>query len=144
MKSEIQIKIQIEVGRWTAIILLVMALVNTFIVLFLSTFRHNISESIIWHGLIWPIVFSNGLGVLYYVCFVFTISRRLLKTNLLLLVIYTLLMVRAFFTWEYVDVSDFFHPFFELLSIFLLSQGVIGMWREKLIRTTKVETRETN
>jgi hypothetical protein len=135
MKPEIQIK----VGMWMAITLLVVALVNTFIVLF--TFRHN---SIIWHYLIWPIVFSNGLAVLYCVCFVFTISHRLLKTNLLLLVIYTLLVVRAFFTWEYVDVSDFFLQFLELLSIFLLSQGVIGMWREKLIRITKAETGETN
>ena len=138
MKSEIQIK----VGRWTAIVLLVVALANTLIVLF--TFRHNISNPIVLHRIIWPIVFSNGLGILYCVCFIFTISRRLLKTNLLLLVIYTLLMVRTFFTWEYVDVSDFFHPFFKLLSIFLLSQGVIGMWREKLMRTTKVETGETN
>ena len=138
MKPEIQIK----VGRWTAITLLVVALANTFIVLF--TFRHNISDSIIRHDLIWPIVFSNGLAVFYCVCFVFTISCRLLKTNLLLLATYTLLMVRTFFRWEYVDVSDFFHPFFGLLSIFLLSQGIIGMWREKLVRTTKVETGETN
>lgn len=136
MKPEIQIK----VGRWMAIILLVGALANTFIVLF--TFRHNISDPIMF--LIWPIIFSNGLAVLYCVCFVFTIRHRLLKTNLLLLVIYTLLVVRTFFTWEYVDVSDFFHPFFELLFIFCLSQGVIGMWREKLVRTTKVETGETN
>lgn len=138
MKPEIQIK----VGMWTAITLLVVALANTFIVIF--TFRHNISDSIIWHYLIWPIILSNGLAVLFCVCFVFTINRRLLKTNLLLLVIYTLLVVRGFFRWEYVDVSDFFHPFFELLSIFLLSQGIIGMWREKLVRTTKVETGETN
>ncbi len=135
MKPEIQIK----VGMWMAITLLVVILVNTCIVLF--TFRHN---SIILRYLMWPIVFSNGLAVLYCVCFVFTIRHRLLKTNLLLLVIYTLLVVRAFFRWEYVDVSDFFHLFFGLLSIFLLSQGIIGMWREKLVRTTKVETGETN
>jgi len=138
MKPEIQIK----VGRWTAITLLVGALANTFIVIF--TFRHNISDPIILHDLIWPIIFSNGLGVLFCVCFVFTISRRLLKTNLLLLVVYTLLMVWKFFTWEYVDVSDFFHTFFDLLFIFCLSQGAIGMRREKLIRTTEVETRGTN
>ncbi len=140
MKPEIQIK----VGMWMAITLLVMALVNTFIVLFLSTFRHNISEPIIWRGLIWPIVFSNGLAVLYCVCFVFTINRRLLKTNFLLLTIYVFLVVRSFFTREYIDVWDFIHTFFELLFIFLLSQGAIGMWREKLKRATKVETEETN
>ena len=138
MKPEIQIKI----GLWTAIMLLVVALGNTFIVIF--TFRHNISDSFIWPDLIWPIIFSNGLAVLFCIGFVFTISRRLLKTNLLLLVVYILIMVLTFFTWEYVDVSDYFHPFFELLCIFLLSQGVIGMWREKLVRTTKVETRENN
>jgi len=139
MKPEIQIK----VGMWTAIMLIVVALANTFIVV-IFTYRHNISESFIWHDLIWPIIFSNGLTVLYCVCFVFTIRHRLLKTNLLLLVIHTLLVVRAFFRWEYVDVSDFFHPFFELLFIICLSQGIIGMWREKLVRTTKVETGETN
>jgi hypothetical protein len=126
MKPEIQIKI----GLWTAIMLLVVALVNTFIVIF--TFRDYISESFIRHDLIWPIIFSNGVGALFCVGFVFTISRRLLKTNLLLLVVYILLMVRTFFTWEYIDLSDFFRPFFELLVILCLSQGVIGMWREKL------------
>lgn len=135
-------KIQIMVGMWTAIMLLVVALVNTFMVLF--TFRHYISDSIIRHDLIWSIVLPNGLFVLYCVCFAFTIRHRLLKTNLLLLVIHTLLVVRAFFRWEYVDMSDFFHPFFELFFIFCLSQGVIGMWREKLARATKVETGETN
>ncbi|MHC4085750.1 MAG: hypothetical protein ACYSWZ_05580 [Planctomycetota bacterium] len=135
MKPEIQIK----VGRWTAILLLVGALGNMLIVLF--TFRH---DPIVLHGLIWPIFFSNGLAVLFFVCIVFTISRRLLKTNLLLLVVYILLIVRTFFTWEYVDVLDYFHPFFELFFIFCLSQGVIGMRREKLIRTTEVETGATN
>jgi hypothetical protein len=138
MKPEDQIKI----GMLTAIILMVLALVNTFMVLF--TFRHYISESIVRHDLIRSIVFPNGLFVLYCVCFAFTIRHRLLKTNLLLLVIHTLLVVRAFFRWEYVDMSDFFHPFFELFFIFCLSQGVIGMWREKLVRVTKVETGEAN
>lgn len=126
-------KTQIEIGRWTAIILVIGALANILIVLF--GFRNNISDPIFLHGLtraIWPIIFSNGSCVLFFAGLAFTIGRRLFRVSLFLLICFVLLI-----TWCHLRV-DYFDPFhdpfeilFELFCIFLLSQGVFGIYKER-------------
>lgn len=128
-------KTQIKIGMWTAIILLIGALGNTFSVLF--TFRNNISDPMFWSNIIWPIVFSNVLVILLLSSFAFTVGRRLFKTSLFLLIVYILGVIRVFFTAEDYGVI---WVIFEFAPIFLLSQAVIGVYKER--HTLKAEQKQ--
>ncbi|MHC4790286.1 MAG: hypothetical protein ACYS8Y_02430 [Planctomycetota bacterium] len=125
-------KTQIKIGQLAAITLLFVVLLNTLTVLF--TFRNNIPDSIFWSD-IWPIVFSNVLAALILGSFVLTVSRRLFKTSLFLLIVFIIGVIRrviwVFSTAE--EYYDFIWPVFELVPIFILFLAIIGMQREKLM-----------
>ena len=119
-------KVQIEIGKWTAIILLIGALLQMLVVLFV--FRNSISNPIMLHGLVMPIVFSNILALILFAGFAVVFSHRLFKTSLILLICYIFLVARAFFR---AALDDLLPLLFELFFLFVLSQAVFGLYRQR-------------
>ena len=122
-------KTQIEIGRWSAIILLIGAILQAIIVIFI--FRNNISDPIITYYPFKLIIFSTILYILFFGTFAFSISFRLFKTSSLLLACFVFLEILGFFRVGYDDYGDIFIILYKLFSVFLLSQGVVGLYRER-------------
>ncbi len=117
-------------GILAAICILTGALGSIMIVVFLS--RDKFSDPIALHDLVRPIVLTNGLIAILFAVFTFALFHRLFKTSLFLLIVYFLLTVWSFLTAEYFDpYADSLKSIFILLLIFLLSLGVVGVYKEK-------------
>ncbi len=117
-------------GILAAICILTGTLGSIMIVVFLS--RDKFSDPIVLQCLILPIVLTNGLIAILFAVFAFALFRRLFKTSLFLLIVYFLLTVWSFFKAEYFDpYADSLKLIYITLLIFLLSLGVVGVYREK-------------
>lgn len=114
-----------------AICTLVGDLVNMMIVISIPD-PDKFSNPIIIHDLVRPIVLTNGVNAILFAVFAFALFRRLFKTSLFLLIVYFLLTVWSFLKAEYFDpYADSLKSIFILLLIFLLSLGVVGVYKEK-------------
>jgi len=126
-------KTQIKIGRWTAIILLILCSLQ---VLFDSLVVPEAFRIPYPSGLPRIFVYNRLSVILIMVClllagFVFAVVRRLFKTSLFLLIAYFLLIAWDFFTVRYLHPLLLMLLVYHLLVIFLLSQAVIGMHSEK-------------
>lgn len=132
-------KTQIRIGQLVAIVMAVVSLLNTLIVLGIT--RHNFSDHAVYvlvlQDLVRPIALSNVLGIVWCASFFLALWHRFFKISLFLLIVYTVLVVRSLFSLGYSDMGDISIAVFELLTVLVLCQGVIGVRREKLKQSVK-------
>ena len=119
-------KTQIQIGRWTAVALLIKSLLSV-----LSLWKLHINPDLPKNILYYE-VFKLLLYCPVFAGFIFFVGRRLFKMSLFLLILFILLIV-----WEF-STAEYYHPalvVFQLVVIFLLSQGVVGVYKEKNVTT---------
>ena len=90
-----------------------------------------------------PIVLTSVLGSYLCVCFFLALLCRLFKMSLCLVMVYTILFVVGLFRGEYFGFEGPVPVVLEGVIIFFLFQGVIGVRREKLEQSTKVDVDNT-
>lgn len=127
-------KTQIQIGRWTAVALLILSSLSVLSYALVYVWAFHINPNL--YPVDFPYYDYEVLSVFSYCLvfagFIFAVGRRLFKTSLFLLILFILLIVRNFSTAEY------YHPalvVFQLVVIFLLSQGIVGVYKEKNVTT---------
>ena len=126
-------KTLIKIGKWSSIVFFLLALLQVLAMLFgIVSHYHETAEKRLAmpQAILFAFVLPIVLKSIIFGSFALTVSSRLFKTSLFLLIFYILTVF-----WDFLS-SEYYHPLavvFHLVVVTLLLQAILGMYRERLI-----------